>query len=134
MASLTPGILLKMLQAMNTNTRVTGDHRSPLLQVIGIVPALAGSDLWFNQGFYLNLSDSLNSTYVFLSHPDTDLILDGTIIAVEVPAGFSERRRAQGVAVGGGLRRKEEDGHHCRRDLEGLRCAGWVEECEEELG
>ena len=58
MASLIPGILLKMLQAMNTNTYVTGDHRSPLLQVIGIVPALAGSDLWSNQGFYLNLSDS----------------------------------------------------------------------------
>ncbi|KAL9326280.1 hypothetical protein ACSQ67_006925 [Phaseolus vulgaris] len=79
MASLTPGILLKMLQAMNTNTRVTGDHRSPLLQVIGIVPALAGSDLWSNQGFYLNLSDSLNSTYVLLSHPDTDLILSNRL-------------------------------------------------------
>ncbi|XP_061362175.1 uncharacterized protein LOC133305929 [Gastrolobium bilobum] len=79
MASLTPGILLKMLQAMNSNTRVTGDHRSPLLQVIGIVPALAGSDLWSNQGFYLNLSDSLNSTYVLLSHPDTDLILSNRL-------------------------------------------------------
>ncbi|KAK7265015.1 hypothetical protein RJT34_32631 [Clitoria ternatea] len=79
MASLTPGILLKMLQAMNTNTRVTGDHRSPLLQVIGIVPALAGSDLWSNQGFYLNLSDSLNSTYVLLSHPHTDLILSNRL-------------------------------------------------------
>ncbi|RDX60587.1 tRNA (guanine(37)-N1)-methyltransferase 2, partial [Mucuna pruriens] len=79
MASLTPGILLKMLQAMNTNTRVTGDHRSPLLQVIGIVPALAGTDLWSNQGFYLNLSDSLNSTYVLLSHPDTDLILSNRL-------------------------------------------------------
>ncbi|KAG5031288.1 hypothetical protein GmHk_06G015625 [Glycine max] len=64
MASLIPGILLKMLQAMNTNTYVTGDHRSPLLQVIGIVPALVDSDLWSNQGFYLNLSDSLNSTYL----------------------------------------------------------------------
>ncbi|XP_020225542.1 uncharacterized protein LOC109807439 isoform X2 [Cajanus cajan] len=79
MASLTPGILLKMLQAMNTNTRVTGDHRSPLLQLIGIVPALAGSDLWSNQGFFLNLSDSLNSTYVLLSHPDTDLILSNRL-------------------------------------------------------
>ncbi|KAK7388764.1 hypothetical protein VNO78_23591 [Psophocarpus tetragonolobus] len=79
MASLTPGILLKMLQAMNSNSRVTGDHRSPLLQVIGIVPALAGSDLWSNQGFYLNLSDSLNSTYVLLSHPDTDLILSNRL-------------------------------------------------------
>ncbi|CAA0837779.1 Plant protein of unknown function (DUF936 [Striga hermonthica] len=32
MASLTPGILLKLLQSMNTPTKVTGDHRSPLLQ------------------------------------------------------------------------------------------------------
>ncbi|XAR66971.1 hypothetical protein NMG60_11013372 [Bertholletia excelsa] len=75
MATLTPGILLKLLQTMNSNTRVTGDHRSPLLQVIGIVPALAGSDLWPNQGFYVQLSDSLNSTYVSLSDRDTDLIL-----------------------------------------------------------
>ncbi|CAB4288446.1 unnamed protein product [Prunus armeniaca] len=75
MASLTPGILLKLLQSMNSATKVTGDHRSALLQVIGIVPALAGSDLWPNQGFYVQLSDSLNSTYVSLSDRDTDLIL-----------------------------------------------------------
>lgn len=60
---------------MNSNTRVTGDHRSALLQVIGIVPALAGSDLWPNHGFYVQLSDSLNSTYVSISERDNDLIL-----------------------------------------------------------
>ncbi|KAL6974351.1 hypothetical protein U1Q18_028534 [Sarracenia purpurea var. burkii] len=75
MATLTAGILLKLLQSMKSNTRVTGDHRSPLLQVIGIVPALAGSELWPNHGFYVQLSDSLNSTYVSLSERDTDLIL-----------------------------------------------------------
>ncbi|CBI28115.3 unnamed protein product, partial [Vitis vinifera] len=75
MASLTPGILLKLLQSMNSNTKVAGEHRSALLQVIGIVPALAGSDLWPNHGFYVQLSDSLNSTYVSLSDRDTDLIL-----------------------------------------------------------
>ncbi|PRQ46630.1 hypothetical protein RchiOBHm_Chr2g0091101 [Rosa chinensis] len=76
MASPTPGILLRLLQSMNSATKVTGDHRSALLQVIGIVPALAGSDdLWPNQGFYVQLSDSLNSTYVSLSEKDTDLIL-----------------------------------------------------------
>ncbi|KAK6147354.1 hypothetical protein DH2020_018266 [Rehmannia glutinosa] len=53
MATLTPGILLKLLQSMNSTTKVTGDHRSPLLQ----------------------LSDSVNSTYVSLSDRDTDLIL-----------------------------------------------------------
>ncbi|VFQ67604.1 unnamed protein product [Cuscuta campestris] len=76
MATLTPGILLKLLQSMNTSARVTGDHRSPLLQVIGIVPALSTSDsLWTHHGFYVQLSDSQNSTYVSLSDRDTDLIL-----------------------------------------------------------
>ncbi|MCD7459972.1 hypothetical protein HAX54_042465 [Datura stramonium] len=76
MATLTPGILLKLLQSMNTGARVTGDHRTPLLQVIGIVPALSNYDsLWPNNGFYVQLSDSLNSTYVSLSERDTDLIL-----------------------------------------------------------
>ncbi|XWS26904.1 hypothetical protein CRYUN_Cryun26dG0070100 [Craigia yunnanensis] len=79
MASLTPGILLKLLQSMNSPTRVTGDHRSALLQVIGIVPALAGSDLWPNDGFYVQLSDSLNSTYVSLSERDTELILSNRL-------------------------------------------------------
>ncbi|KAL2545756.1 Plant protein of unknown function [Forsythia ovata] len=76
MATLTPGILLKLLQSMNSHTKVTGDHRSPLLQVIGIVPALSTVDsLWPHHGFYVQLSDSLNSTYVSLSDRDTDLIL-----------------------------------------------------------
>ncbi|KAG2314578.1 hypothetical protein Bca4012_065289 [Brassica carinata] len=75
MTSLAPGILLKLLQCMSSNTRPTGDHRSAILQVTGIVPALAGSDLWPNQGFYVQISDSLNSTYVCLSERDTDLIL-----------------------------------------------------------
>ncbi|KAJ8528297.1 hypothetical protein K7X08_021989 [Anisodus acutangulus] len=76
MATLTPGILLKLLQSMNTSTRVTGDHRTPLLQVIGIVPAFSTTDsLWPHNGFYVQLSDSLNSTYVSLSDRDTDLIL-----------------------------------------------------------
>ncbi|XP_042503010.1 flocculation protein FLO11 [Macadamia integrifolia] len=75
MASLTPGILLKLLQSINSDTKVAGEHRSVLLQVIGIVPALAGSDLWPNHGFYVQLSDSANSTYVSLSDRDIDLIL-----------------------------------------------------------
>ncbi|CAI0389814.1 unnamed protein product [Linum tenue] len=80
MATLTPGILLKLLQTMNSTTRVTGDHRSPLLQFIGIVPALTGAtDLWPNHGFYVQLSDSLNSTYVSLSDRDTDLILSNRL-------------------------------------------------------
>ncbi|PIA38521.1 hypothetical protein AQUCO_02700017v1 [Aquilegia coerulea] len=75
MASLTPGILLKLLQSMNSDTKVAGEHRSALLQIIGIVPALAGRELWPNHGFYVQLSDSSNSTYVSLSDRDNDLIL-----------------------------------------------------------
>lgn len=75
MASLTPGVLLKLLQSMNTDVRVAGEHRSALLQVIGIVPALAGPDLWPSHGFYVQLSDSANSTYVSLSDRDADVIL-----------------------------------------------------------
>ncbi|MQM09577.1 hypothetical protein Taro_042452 [Colocasia esculenta] len=75
MASLTPGILLKLLQSMNTDTKVAGEHRSVVLQVVGIVPALAGPDLWPSHGFYIQLSDSANSTYVSLSDRDADAIL-----------------------------------------------------------
>lgn len=78
MATLTPGILLKLLQSMNSSTRVTGDHRTPLLQLIGIVPALSTTShdsLYPHNGFFIQLSDSLNSTYVSLSDTDIDLIL-----------------------------------------------------------
>ncbi|THU72235.1 hypothetical protein C4D60_Mb04t09940 [Musa balbisiana] len=78
MASLTPGVLLKLLQSMNTDARVAGDHRSAILQVVGIVPALSastGDDLWPSHGFYLQLSDSVNSTYVSLSDADADAVL-----------------------------------------------------------
>ncbi|KAJ6677630.1 hypothetical protein OIU85_008227 [Salix viminalis] len=42
MANLVPGVLLKLLQHMNTDVKVAGEHRSSLLQVVSIVPALAG--------------------------------------------------------------------------------------------
>ncbi|CDY43695.1 BnaC08g47020D [Brassica napus] len=102
MASLAPGILLKLLQCMNSNTRPTGDHRSAILQVTGIVPALAGSDLWPNQGFYVQISDSLNSTYVCLSERDTDLIFTnrlqlGQFIYLERLEFFTPVLRAAGI-------------------------------------
>ncbi|KAJ6701149.1 hypothetical protein OIU74_012489 [Salix koriyanagi] len=40
MVSLTPGVLPKLLQSTNSNGKVRGEHRSVLLQVISIVPAL----------------------------------------------------------------------------------------------
>lgn len=75
MATLIPGVLLKLLQHMHSDVKVTGEHRSALLQVISIVPALAGSELWPNQGFYIKVSDSSHATYVSLAEEHDDLIL-----------------------------------------------------------
>ncbi|KAF8089602.1 hypothetical protein N665_0501s0015 [Sinapis alba] len=75
MANLVPGVLLKLLQHMNTDVKIAGEHRSSLLQVISIVPALAGGELFANQGFYLKVSDSSHATYVSLPDEHDDLIL-----------------------------------------------------------
>lgn len=80
MANLVPGVLLKLLQHMNTGVKVSGDHRSSLLQVVSIVPALtAGGELFSNQGFYLKVSDSSHATYVSLPDDHNDLILSDKI-------------------------------------------------------
>ncbi|KDP43890.1 hypothetical protein JCGZ_20900 [Jatropha curcas] len=79
MANLVPGVLLKLLQHMNTDVRVAGEHRSSLLQVVSIVPALAGGELFPNQGFYLKVSDSSHATYVSLPDEHDDLILSDKI-------------------------------------------------------
>ncbi|KAJ3680978.1 hypothetical protein LUZ60_015467 [Juncus effusus] len=63
---------------METDAKATSSHRSAVLQVIGIVPALTAStadDLWPSHGFYLQLSDSVHSTYVSLSTHDADSVL-----------------------------------------------------------
>ncbi|KAL6134749.1 hypothetical protein ACLB2K_066977 [Fragaria x ananassa] len=79
MASLTPGLLLKLLQSMNSNIKVLGEYRSVLLQVISIVPALSGSELWPNQGFFVKVSDSSHSTDVSLSKEGNELILNNKL-------------------------------------------------------
>ncbi|XP_028763228.1 uncharacterized protein LOC114743079 [Neltuma alba] len=79
MASLTPGVLLKLLQSRNSDVKVRGEYRSVLLQVISIVPALTGSELWPNQGFFIKVSDSSHSTYVSLSKQDNELILNNKL-------------------------------------------------------
>lgn len=79
MASLTPGVLLKLLQSIDSNIKVRGEYRSILLQVISIVPALSGSELWPNQGFFIKVSDSSHSTYVSLSREDNELILNNKL-------------------------------------------------------
>ncbi|RLN42582.1 hypothetical protein C2845_PM01G39700 [Panicum miliaceum] len=79
MATLTPGVLLKLMQSMHTDDRVAGDHRSPVLQVTAVVPALTASTtdslLVPTNGFLLNLSDGLHSTYVQLPPADADALL-----------------------------------------------------------
>uniref|UniRef100_A0A0E0R3H2 Uncharacterized protein n=1 Tax=Oryza rufipogon TaxID=4529 RepID=A0A0E0R3H2_ORYRU len=78
MATVTPGVLLKLLQAMHTDDRVAGDHRSPVLQVTAVVPALTAStadSLWPSNGFLLQLSDGLHSTYVQPSSADADALV-----------------------------------------------------------
>ncbi|EPS68799.1 hypothetical protein M569_05973, partial [Genlisea aurea] len=79
MAALVPGVLLKLLQHMNTDVKIAGEHRSSLLQVVGIVPALSGGELFTNQGFYLKVSDSSHATYVSLPHHHHHLILSDNI-------------------------------------------------------
>ncbi|RCV36262.1 hypothetical protein SETIT_7G304400v2 [Setaria italica] len=79
MATLAPGVLLKLLQSMHTDERVAGEHRSPVLQVTAVVPALTASTsdslLVPSNGFLLNLSDGLHSTYVQLPPADADALL-----------------------------------------------------------
>ncbi|CAL0326321.1 unnamed protein product [Lupinus luteus] len=77
MASLTPGVLSKLLQnAGNKDARVTGEHRHALLQVIEIVPCFShnNQDPWHSIGYFLKLSDSLHSAYVSVPQNDADLI------------------------------------------------------------
>lgn len=76
MATLAPGILLKLLDGMNSGVKPTSEHRSSLLQVTDIVPAeLDDKDLWPKQGFYIKVSDSSHSIYVSLPFEQDDLVL-----------------------------------------------------------
>ncbi|KAL3825079.1 hypothetical protein ACJIZ3_021108 [Penstemon smallii] len=79
MASLVPGVLIKLLQNINSNLKVRGEYRSILLQVISIVPSITGSGLWPNHGFFIKVSDSSHTTYVTLSKEDTNLILNNKL-------------------------------------------------------
>ncbi|KAF6157363.1 hypothetical protein GIB67_004301 [Kingdonia uniflora] len=76
MATLAPGILMKLLDGMNTGTKPTGEHRSSLLQVTDIVPAdLDETGLWPKRGFYIKVSDSSHTVYVSLPDEQDDLVL-----------------------------------------------------------
>lgn len=76
MATLAPGILLKLVNGMNSGVKATSEHRSSLLQVTDIVPAdLDEKDLWPKHGFYIKVSDSSHSIYVSLPFEQDDLVL-----------------------------------------------------------
>ncbi|XP_068657135.1 uncharacterized protein [Aristolochia californica] len=75
MASLTPGVLTKLLQNMETEEDTGSEKRSPLLQVVSITPMLSGQDLWPNKGFFLKVSDSSHATNVILPQEYDELIL-----------------------------------------------------------
>ncbi|XP_023757408.1 uncharacterized protein LOC111905907 [Lactuca sativa] len=76
MAALAPGILLKLLNGMNSGVKPTSEYRSSLLQVTDIVPAdLDEKDLWPKHGFYIKVSDSSHSIYVSLPFDQDDLVL-----------------------------------------------------------
>ncbi|CAH8382960.1 unnamed protein product [Eruca vesicaria subsp. sativa] len=76
MASLAPGILQNLLDAMKTGVKPTGEHRSSLLQVTDIVPIdLDEKNLIPKQGFFIKLSDSSHSIYVTLPSDQHDVVL-----------------------------------------------------------
>ncbi|RDX60613.1 hypothetical protein CR513_61229, partial [Mucuna pruriens] len=72
MASLTPGVLSKLLE--NAGTKVTAPHRQALLQITEIVPRLSSSSPLQSRGYFLKLSDSLHSAYVSVTDADAELI------------------------------------------------------------
>ncbi|KAJ8439533.1 hypothetical protein Cgig2_007050 [Carnegiea gigantea] len=76
MATLTPGVVLKLLDGIKTGVKPTTEHRNSLLQVIDIVPAeLDEKNLWPKHGFYIKVSDSSHSIYVSLPYEQDDLVL-----------------------------------------------------------
>ncbi|KAL3511284.1 hypothetical protein ACH5RR_030685 [Cinchona calisaya] len=76
MATLAPGILLKLLNGLNSGVKPTNEHRSSLLQVTDIVPAdLDEKNLWPKHGFFIKVSDSSHSIYVSLPFDQDELVL-----------------------------------------------------------
>uniref|UniRef100_A0A0D3BVP2 DUF936 domain-containing protein n=1 Tax=Brassica oleracea var. oleracea TaxID=109376 RepID=A0A0D3BVP2_BRAOL len=72
-------------QAHEHRRQIAEEHMSSLLQVVSIVPALAGGELFPNQGFYLKVSDSSHATYVSLPDEHDDLILSDKLHTKSIP-------------------------------------------------
>ncbi|KVH97815.1 hypothetical protein Ccrd_000087 [Cynara cardunculus var. scolymus] len=80
MATLIPGVLLKLLDGMNSGVNPTSEHRNSLLQVTDIVPVdLDEKDLFPKHGFYIKVSDSSHSIYVSLPFEEDDLVLSNKL-------------------------------------------------------
>ncbi|PIA33231.1 hypothetical protein AQUCO_04200172v1 [Aquilegia coerulea] len=77
MACLNPGVLVKMLEDMNSDEKLSG--RTPLLQVRSIVPVMEEGDLWPNKGFYLKVSDSTHAMCVSLPNEYDEMILNNKL-------------------------------------------------------
>ncbi|KAA8518786.1 hypothetical protein F0562_016440 [Nyssa sinensis] len=76
MATLAPGILLNLLDGMNSGVKPTSQHRISLLQVTDIVPAdLDEKNLLPKHGFYIKVADSSHSIYVSLPFEQDDPVL-----------------------------------------------------------
>lgn len=84
--SLSPGVLVKLLQEKESSDDESAPWRSnsdeshagrpaALLQVTGIVPAIGGTSLFPDRGFYLKVSDSSHAIYAALPQEQDDLIL-----------------------------------------------------------
>ncbi|KAF7034176.1 hypothetical protein CFC21_045224 [Triticum aestivum] len=78
MATLSAGVLLKLLDGMKTGlAKPVGEHRTAVLQVTDIVPAeMDEVDLFPKHGrFYVKVSDSSHSIYATLPPAQADLVL-----------------------------------------------------------
>ncbi|KAM7470502.1 hypothetical protein LguiA_008685 [Lonicera macranthoides] len=80
MASLKSGVLVKLLENMNSDEKGSDDDRKPvLLQIRSIVPVLEEGNLWPNRGFYLKVCDFTHAIYVCLPQEQNEMILSNKL-------------------------------------------------------
>ncbi|XP_047339598.1 uncharacterized protein LOC124943077 [Impatiens glandulifera] len=74
------GVIMKLLNGLNSGLKPMIEHRISLLQVKDIVPAdLDEKNLLPKHGFYVKVSDSSHSIYVSLPFEQDDLVLSNKI-------------------------------------------------------
>ncbi|OVA17101.1 Protein of unknown function DUF936 [Macleaya cordata] len=79
MASLQPGILLKLLEDTDLDEQTIGERRPALLQIRSIIPVMAEGDFWPKQGFYLKVTDASHAMYVSLPYEHDEMILNNKL-------------------------------------------------------